>query len=303
MTLEQLRIFVAVAERQHVTQAASALNLTQSAVSGAIAALEGRHGVQLFDRVGRGVVLNEVGRTFLAEARSVLARAAAAETTLEDLATLSRGRLSIYASQTIATYWLPRRLVAFHAAHPGVELNVRVGNTLEVARAVAEGEAEIGFVEGEVQGVVLARQKVGADRLLVLVAPEHPWTRRRRLDPHDLQSAAWVLRERGSGTRATFESELVRAGVKLEALAVTMTLPSNEAVLAAVSAGAGATAISESVASAHLQRGELARAPFTLPTRAYHLLRHQGRYQTRAAQAFTTLAAGGSSPDSSAEPI
>ena len=65
-------------------QAASALNLTQSAVSGAVAALEGRHGVQLFDRVGRGVMLNATGRAFLGEARSVLARAAAAELALED---------------------------------------------------------------------------------------------------------------------------------------------------------------------------------------------------------------------------
>ena len=292
MTLEQLRIFVAVAERQHVTQAAAALNLTQSAVSGALAALEGRHGVQLFDRVGRGVVLNAVGAAFLGEARGVLARAAAAELALEDLATLSRGRLSLHASQTIATYWLPQRLVAFHAAHPGVELDVRVGNTREVARAVLEGEAELGFVEGEVSGAALARETVGSDQLLVLVAPGHAWAKRRRLDAGDLQAAAWVLRERGSGTRASFEAELVRAGVDLDALSVAMTLPSNEAVLAAVAAGAGATAVSESVASGHLARGELARAPFALPTRDYQLLRHRERYQSRAALAFAILSIG-----------
>ncbi len=79
MTLERLRIFIAVAERQHVTAAARALNLTQSAVSNAIAALEAEHDVHLFDRVGRGVVLNQTGQAFLPEAKAVLARAAAAE--------------------------------------------------------------------------------------------------------------------------------------------------------------------------------------------------------------------------------
>src|SRR3546814_10149610 len=74
MTLDQLRIFVAVAEREHVTQAARALNLTQSAVSAAIATLEDRHGAHLFDRVGRGIALTEAGRAFLPEARAVLAR-------------------------------------------------------------------------------------------------------------------------------------------------------------------------------------------------------------------------------------
>ena len=68
MTLEQLRIFVAVADRQHVTQAARALNLAQSAASHAIAALETRHDTKLFDRVGRRIELTEAGRVFLAEA-------------------------------------------------------------------------------------------------------------------------------------------------------------------------------------------------------------------------------------------
>ncbi|MDE8345479.1 MAG: LysR family transcriptional regulator, partial [Acidocella sp.] len=86
MTLEQLRIFAAVAERQHITRAAAALNLTQAAVSASIAALETQHDVKLFDRVGRNIALTETGRLFLEEARGVLARAAAAETALRDYA-------------------------------------------------------------------------------------------------------------------------------------------------------------------------------------------------------------------------
>ena len=79
MTLEQLRIFVGVAEREHVTKAAEVLNVTQSAASGAVAALEARYGVPLFHRVGRGIQLTEAGRGFLEEARAVLGRAAHAD--------------------------------------------------------------------------------------------------------------------------------------------------------------------------------------------------------------------------------
>jgi len=124
MTLEQLRIFVAVAEKQHVTRAASELNLTQSATSAAIAALEARYGIKLFDRIGRGVVLTQTGRDFLIEARAVLARARAAAQLLTDLAGLKRGSLTIAASQTVANYWLPGRLQAFHAAYPGIDLKI-----------------------------------------------------------------------------------------------------------------------------------------------------------------------------------
>ena len=286
MTLEQLRIFVAVAEREHVTAAARELNLTQSAVSNAIAALEERHDVHLFDRVGRGVVLNEAGRSFLPEARAVLARAQAAGNALADMSALRRGRLAIFASQTIASYWLPAHLVAFHAQHPGVELDVSVGNTREAVQAVLEGAAELGFVEGEVNEAALAQQVVGSDRLAVLVPPNHAWASSRRLRPQDLASAPWVLREVGSGTRSSLEAALSSAGVDAAALPIAMTLPSNEAVLAAVQAGAGVTALSESVAAGPIAAGKLARAPFTLEERRFRLLRHKERYRSRAAEAF-----------------
>jgi DNA-binding transcriptional LysR family regulator len=103
MTLEQLRIFIAVAECEHVTHAAQKLNLTQSAVSAAVSALELRHTVKLFSRVGRGIELTDAGRLFLDEARAILARTRAAEVALAELNGLERGTLAIHASQTIAS--------------------------------------------------------------------------------------------------------------------------------------------------------------------------------------------------------
>ena len=286
MTLERLRIFVAVAERQHVTAAARALNLTQSAVSNAIAALEAEHDVHLFDRVGRGVVLNQTGLAFLPEAKAVLARAAAAEAALADMSALRRGRLTIFASQTIASAWLPRRLAAFHAAHPGVELDVAIGNTREVAEGVLSGAAELGLVEGEIDQPLLDQTVVGSDRLAVLVTPDHPWAGLRRLEAQTLATQAWVLREAGSGTRSTLEAALRNAGVDPAALSIAMTLPSNEAVLAAAEAGAGATALSESVAYGSVAAGRLVAAAFSLPERPFRLLRHRERYRSKAGDAF-----------------
>ena len=118
MTLDQLRIFVAVAERRHVTKAAAALGMTQSAASAAIAALERRYGARLFDRVGRGIELTDTGHRFLPEARAVLDQMNAARSVLEDLSDPATGTVSIAASQTIASYWLPRRLTAYHTEYP-----------------------------------------------------------------------------------------------------------------------------------------------------------------------------------------
>src|ERR1700760_3688972 len=132
MTLEQLRIFVAVAEHEHMTRAASVLHLTQSATSAAIAALEARHATRLFDRIGRNIRLTDAGRQFLIEARAVLARADAAETVLADLAGLKRGSLALAASQTVGNYWLPPLMHHFHARYPGIRLALTIGNTEQV---------------------------------------------------------------------------------------------------------------------------------------------------------------------------
>jgi DNA-binding transcriptional LysR family regulator len=289
VTLDQLRIFVAVAERQHITQAASALNLAQSAVSHAIAALEAQYDTKLFDRVGRHIELTQIGHVFLAEARAVLARAKLAELALDDLGTLKRGKLSIQASQTIASYWLPRHLVAFRRAYPLIEIDLAVGNTAQAVAAVESGAAELAFVEGVVQSQQLASIRVARDQLVVVVAPDHPWSGRARLGPDDLAQAEWVLRERGSGTRSVFEDALARLGVDPATLRVQLELPSNEAVRAAVEAGLGATAISASVAAPSIEAHLLHQVAFHLPEREFHVLRDPQRYTSRAAQALLAI--------------
>jgi DNA-binding transcriptional LysR family regulator len=289
MTLEQLRIFVSVADHQHMTRASQALRLTQSAVSGAIAALETRHGVRLFDRVGRNVELNDAGRILLMDARVILGQVAAAEEALADLSQMRRGRLSIHASQTIASYWLPRRLAAFHAVHPGVQLDLRIGNTREAADAVRSGRVDLGYVEGELDEPALASETIGEDRLVVLIKADHPWGRLPSVGPDELLSQAWVVRETGSGTRSSLEAGLRSVGVDPDRLRVSLTLPSNEAVLAAAEAGAGAAALSSSVAAPALARGALVKVPFELPSRSYRLLRHRTRYRTRASDAFVAF--------------
>jgi len=292
MTLEQLRIFIAVAEREHVTRAAEALHLTQSAVSAAIAALENRYRVALFHRVGRRVELSAEGKLFLEEARAVLARSEAAERVLADLSGMRRGSLTVEASQTIASYWLPSRLVAFRRAWPDIDVRLGVGNTQQVARAVSEGAAELGFVEGHVDEPALEMTEVDRDRLVIVVAPSHPWARKAKLSPADLVESEWVLREAGSGTRSEFESALRTYDTPEAALNIALELPSNDAVRAAVEAGLGATAISELAAAAGLQSGALVRARFNLPERAFNMLAHRGRYQSRAAQAFVAMICG-----------
>lgn len=286
MTLEQLRIFVAVAEREHVTEAAKLLGLTQSAASAAIAALEGRYDTKLFHRIGRSIALTEEGRKFFSEARAVLARAEAAEQVLSDLTGLKQGVVRIRASQTVGGYWLPRHLVDFRASHPGIRVEVAIENTQQVAVAVRDGAADLGFVEGEVSDSRLISQQIARDRLMLVVGARHPWARRRRVTPADLVSTPWIVREKGSGTRAMFEQAVERLGIAPATLDILMELPSNEAVRSAVIASEAATVLSASVLVTGLE-AELLHAPaIELPERAFYVLTHNERHLSRAAGAM-----------------
>jgi len=289
VTLEQLRIFLEVAAREHVTRAAEALNLTQSAVSAAISALEARHAVILFNRVGRRIELTEAGRLFVLEARAVLERAHSAEHMLADLGGSASGILRVHASQTVASYWLPSRLVNYHERYPRVDVRLTVGNTQSAAEAVLEGAAEMAVVEGEVFFPGLKRRKVAEDRLVLVVGSRHPWADGRKIRSSDLLETNWIMREQGSGTRSAFEAQLVNLGIEPQSLSVVLELPSNEAAMAAVEAGLSATVLSSRAASSHSFSGRLHVADFAMPLRQFSALYHAERHVTRALQAMLDL--------------
>ncbi|SDG76459.1 LysR substrate-binding domain-containing protein [Bosea robiniae] len=292
MTLEQLRIFVAVAEREHLTQGARALNLTQSAVSSAITTLEGRYATKLFDRIGRRIALTEAGKLFLIEARAVLARATAAEAVLSDLSGLARGSLALVASQTVANYWLPPVIQRFRREHPGIAVSLAIGNTETVSATIRDGVADLGFIEGEIDDPALSMTEVDEDELVIVVPAGHPWAKSTP-SAEELSRGGWVLREAGSGTRAMFEAALPGLGLAADDLSVALELPSNEAICAAVAAGAGATAISRLVAANAIAAGRLATVALPLPKRRFLALRHKERYLAKAAAAFLALSQAG----------
>lgn len=288
MTLDQLRIFVAVAEREHLTQAAEALNLTPSAVSSAIRVLEERYGIALFHRTGRRIELTQTGHAFLPEAKATLARAESTDLFLTEVGGLKRGTLTLAASQTVGAYWLPPLLIRFHAAYPAIDMRVGSGNTEQVAEAVLEGQVELGFVEGAVDHPALSQRIVARDRVVVVAPAGHPLLGK-LVQPEDLLAARWVLREAGSGTRSALTTALATHGVKEAALDIALSLPSNEAVRSAVLAGGALTAISELAVADDLASGRLARIAFDLPERAFRLLRHKERYRSKASLALEAL--------------
>ena len=288
MTLDQLRIFLEVARVEHVTRASGRLGLTQSTISAAIRALEDRHGVELFERRGRNIHLTEAGRLFLPEAEGVLAAARSAQQMLDDLSAGHRGKLLICSSQTIASQWLPARMVAFRRAHPKVTVELEVGNTEHCLAALRAGRCDLAFVEAELTEPDLEIRVVARDRLTLLVGAPHPWRASPPKEVAGLRETGWVLRETGSGTLSTFEAALARQGLSLGDLDVVMTLPTNEAICAALQDQPLASVLSLAVAEPYIAAGRLFELPFMLPERPFSCLSHPLRRKGKLVKSFET---------------
>ena len=265
LTLRQLQIFGAIAQSGSTVAAASSVALSQSATSASLKELERGLGVALFDRVGRRLLLNENGRALLPSARALLD---GAKSVAEGFAPGRRGLqmdLRLAASTTIGNYLLPPLLAKFRLEQPNARLQLRIGNTLEVATAVATFEADLGLIEGPCHSPSLTVLPWLDDELVIIAAPDHPLSRAAgaaQLTVRQLRRARWLLREPGSGTREAVEHALLP---HLHHLSADMTLGSSETIKNTVALGVGISCMSRAVVADLLAAGRLAELRTTLP--------------------------------------
>jgi DNA-binding transcriptional LysR family regulator len=211
LSLRKIEVLAVLAREEGVSAAARKLGLTQSAVSMALAELEREAGGPLFRRAGRRMIPGERGRSLAEEAEKVLSLVARMEELLEPSGEL-RGVLRIGASTTIGNYLLPSLLAAFREANPLVRLAMEVANTSEIAARLEAGDLDLACVEGPVRSANLKVTDWRGDRLAVIAAPGHPWTREPP-SAADLAAAPWIMREKGSGTREVFEAAMRAAAL------------------------------------------------------------------------------------------
>ncbi|WP_314409702.1 LysR substrate-binding domain-containing protein [Pseudomonas kuykendallii] len=284
VTFRQLQVFVAVAKDTSLGNAAEKLSLSQSATSQSLADLEHQLGVILFDRQGRRLQLNDVGRRLLPQAESLLHELGQfVESAREPQGSL-QGTLNIAASATIGNYLLPSLAGRFSEAHPEANLQLRLRNTGEVIGDILRFEADLGLVEGQCSEPRLAWEVWRQDEMLVVCAPAHPLARGGQLSDEDIQNEPWILREPGSGTRSIFESAVLH---HTERLRVRMELSQHEAIKQAVRAGFGLSCMSRLSIAGELERGELVALQNDLQlTRTFSLVWHPERYRSALWQAF-----------------
>lgn len=162
-----------------VGRAAAELGISQPAASARIKGMERHLGVALLDRSPRGSRPTPAGLLVVGWARRVVEAAEALDAGIDALRERRDARLRVVASLTVAEYLMPGWLLALAAARPATAVTLRTANSTAVAEQLLAGEADLGFVEGSHTPAGLTGAVVGADRLVFVVAPSHPWARRR----------------------------------------------------------------------------------------------------------------------------
>ncbi len=293
LTLRQLQIFVAVARSGSTTAASAQIALSQSATSSAVNELERLLSLQLFDRAGKRLLLNDNGRALLPRALALLDGAAGIEQMARDSSAQAQ-TLRIGASTTIGNYVLPRLLHGFFAGRHSSTAQtwrsaVTIGNTAAIARGVAEFELDIGLIEGPCHEPVLQVTPWLKDELVVVASPAYVPPAPDRVPLKTLREAVWLLREPGSGTREATDQLVLP---HLRSYRRSIELGSSEAIQLAAAEGLGIACLSLWVVEAGLQTGRLARLRTTLPglVRQCHLVMHRDKQPTPALTDFMAAA-------------
>lgn len=281
LTLRQLETFAATARAGSTRAAADLVARSQSAASTALMELEAVLGVQLFDRIGRRLLLNENGRALVPHAAAALEKALEVEAFFK---VAHAAPLRLAASFTIGEYLLPELISAWKRSHPDSQVRLDIANTDAVLESVAALDVDIGFIEGPRTHTDLVVHHWLDDELAVIAAPASPWAGRSGTT-RQLAQATWIVREPGSGTREATDRWLIPA---LGQVSVAMELGSNEAVKRAVASGLGLGCLSRHAIGDALAQGWLVEVATRIPVlkRALAIVVHKHKPLGAAAREF-----------------
>jgi len=259
-----------------MTRAAEQLAMSQSAASSALKELEQQFDVQLFDRIGKRLQINERGRSLRPHVESLLEQASEVESLLEGKG--SSSSLKVGATLTIGNYLAVGIMAKMMQQNEDTEVNLSVANTSEITAKVLNFELDIGLIEGEVQHSDLEVIEWRDDQLVVFCSPDHPLATTGPLTEKQLRQTPWILREEGSGTRQAFDRAM--HGL-LPSLLVAHELQHTEAIKRAVEANLGIGCLSKVTLIEAFKRGSL--IPLAVKgrdfSRKFYFVLHKKKYR------------------------
>lgn len=289
MNFNQLKIFYTVAKKKSFTMAARELFLTQPAVTIQIQKMEKDYETKLFDRVGKKIFLTESGKILFPYAEKILRLFAQAEEALIDVKGLKSGKLTIGASATVGSYYLPKIFEVFGKKYPNIEIHMNLTNSSNVVEDVLAFKNDLGFIGRLHHLERLVVIPFLEEELVLIVPPNHPLAYKEGVSLEDLNGQPFISREVGSATRELVEESVRRKGVSMR---VVMDIASNEAIKKAVEDGLGISIISKYVVKKEVEQGLLRMISFAEGKimRKFFIIYHEDKYLSTTLRTFLKVA-------------
>lgn len=286
MTIRHLRIFISVYEQESVTKAAAALNMTQPAVTRAIAELEEHYSRRLFERIHRRLYITEAGQQMYRQAVHICSLVDRMEEDMTDWE--EAGVIRIGAGTTLGCVLLPRVLSLFHQAHPRLHLRSIVTDTTRLQEMLLHNEIDFALIESMPEDDSLRRRSIGKDRMVLILPKDHYLCRKKEITIRDLAEYPVIASEKGSASRNFLEHLFSIHGLKLDPVMESGSMP---VILQAVQAGIGAALIPEKIVSLYGNRETMEERAlsYEVLTRENHIVWHENRYMGKTFREFIDL--------------
>jgi DNA-binding transcriptional LysR family regulator len=290
MNLQNLRVFLKVAELEHITRASEALNLSQPAVTKTIQSLEHELQLELVERQGRRIALTHAGRVLQGYARQMFTLEHEMEEALSALREIAGGEVTLASNTTAGVYLLPPIVARFRESYPQVTLHISILNSQDIVDATMNWNLDFGLVEGDPASLPpgLKVTVFAHDELILVVSPKHHWCGPTPVKPEALAKNELLLREQGSGIREVIEQGLLHYGIHIQPL---FTLTDNEAIKQMAMSGVGAAVVSSLSVQRELEKGDLVQVPIEgLEMRPQlSLIQRSDKQLSGAAETFCTF--------------
>ncbi|MGI9016978.1 MAG: LysR family transcriptional regulator [Euzebya sp.] len=287
MEVRDLQTFLTCARLENFTQAAAELSYAQSTITAQVKGLEADLGVPLFDRVGRGVVLTPAGVRLAEYARRIVGLVEEAHGAVAFAGTTPTGDLTISATETLSTYYLPQVLRQFQQRYPQVRLFLRPHDPTGLVDRVADGEAAVAMtLDLPVRHPDVIAERIREESVLLLAPPGHPLGGGRRISSGDLAGLRFLLSELDVSYGGAFLDRLATDGVRPHS---PMEFSSVEAIKQCVHTGMGLTVLPAFACVEEVQSGRIIVLDFACPAVWVQLLWPRHRWVPPAAQALLDL--------------
>ncbi len=254
MDFRRLEVFQKVFELRSFSRAGQALLLAQPTISEHIRLLEEDLKLALFDRQGREVIPTKAGELLYGYSLQLTGLRQEALRAMQQFLDKGQGELLIGGSNIPGQYLLPGILGGFKQKYPQVRVQVLIDDTRNIVEKLLAGAIEIGVVGARVEHRLISCQFLTKDELVCIQPADFPSVRK-ALDPRELLSLPFILREPGSGTRRSIEKALTKINLNPDELSVVAELGSSEAVRQAVKAGLGVSILSRRSVAEDLAAG------------------------------------------------